>query len=435
MTPIPTNRATFTLAQVAEHTGGRVVGDPARVIHGVCTDSRQATQHSLFVALRGEHHDAHAFVASVADIGAAAMVERGRGEAAADRIEVDDTLVALGDLARAHRRAWTGTLVAITGSAGKTSTKELTAAAIAGAGKRVRATVGNLNNRIGVPMTLLTLEPDDEVAVVEMGTSEPGEIAELARIGEPDVALVTCVAVAHTEGLGDVDAVGREKRALLVEGATTIVNADDPQLRDRGKLSFGTKGDVAILDWAVEREHTRGVFEVAGTRLEARLRLVGEAAVRNAAAALAIAHALGLDLHSAAEGMERVEPVKGRMRPIVVGDVLILDDTYNANPASTTLALETAARIAKRRGAALRAVLGDMKELGAQSAAAHRDVRALAESLCAEVVFVGPEMAAIGPAVADADDVEVTRAGVILVKGSRSMRMERVVDRLAGAGA
>lgn len=433
MTPIPSNQAMFTLAQVAEHTGGRVVGDPNRVVKGVCTDSRQANADTIFVALRGERHDAHRFVEEVAKTGAAMLVERGR--AAGDAVEVDDTLVALGDLARAHRRAWKGTLVAITGSAGKTSTKELTAAALRGTGKRVRATLGNLNNRIGVPMTLLTLEPDDEVAVIEMGTSEPGEIAELARIGEPDVSLVTCVAVAHTEGLGDVDAVGREKRALLKNAKKKIVNADDPQLRDHGTLRFGTEGDVAIVEWSFEGDRTRGVFEVGGERVEARLRLVGEAAVRNAAAALAVAHALGLDLREAATGMESVEPVAGRMRPIAVGEGLVLDDTYNANPLSMKLALETAARIAEQRDAKLQAVLGDMKELGAESAQAHREVRALAERLCSEVVFVGTEMAAAGPAMADADEVDIQLAGVLLVKGSRSMRLERVVDRIAGVAA
>lgn len=434
MTPIPTNRAEFTLAQVAEHTGGRVVGESSRIVRGVCTDSRLAEADSLFVALRGERHDAHTFVDAVSKTGAATLVERGRGPAS-DHVEVDDTLVALGDLARAHRRSWKGVVVAITGSAGKTSTKELCAAAIRGAGKRVRATVGNLNNRIGVPMTLLTLESDDEIAVVEMGTSEPGEIAELARIGEPDVSVVTCVAVAHTEGLGDIDAVGREKRALLEPAKTRIVNADDPQLREHGTLRFGTEGDIAIVEWSFEGERTRGVFDVAGERIEARLRLVGEGAVRNAAAALAVAHALQLDLHRAVQAMEAVEPVAGRMRPIRVGEGLVLDDTYNANPSSMKLALETAARIASQRNAKLQAVLGDMGELGNESAQAHRDVRALAESLCAEVVFVGREMKVGGPALDDADAVEIELDGVLLVKGSRSMRMERVVDRITGGVA
>lgn len=433
MTPIPVNQASFTLDDVARHTGGRVVGDGSRVVVSVITDSRRATKDSLFVALRGERHDAHAFVDAVAKTGAASLTERGRGQG--DHVEVDDTLVALGDLARAHRRAWGGTLVAITGSAGKTSTKELTAAALRGAGQRVRATEGNLNNRIGVPMTLFTLTADDEVAVVEMGTSEKGEIAELARIGEPNVAVVTLVAVAHTEGLGNVDAVGREKRSLLVPDAIGIVNGDDPQLKDHGSLRFGEQGEVTISEWGFDGDRTRGVFDVAGTRVETRLRLVGEAAVRNASAALAVVHALKLDLEAAAKGLEEVQPVSGRMRPIAVGNSVVLDDTYNANPMSMSLALRTAAQIAQQRGSRLQAVLGDMKELGSESENAHREVRALATELCDEVVFVGPEMAALGVAVADETAVSLTLDGVLLVKGSRSMRLERVVQRITGVAA
>lgn len=443
-TPIPDNHASFTLAEVAASTGGRCVGDGARRVTGVVTDSRRATLASLFVALRGEAHDAHAFLPQVAERGAAAVVREGVTlPTGIDAVVVPDPLEALGAIARAHRRRWGGRVVGVTGSAGKTSTKELTAAALRGAGRPVRATVGNLNNRVGVPMTLLTLTDADELAVVEMGTSERGEIATLASIAEPDLAVVTLVSEAHTAGLGSLEDVRVEKTALLrALGAdgVGVVAGDDPSLagEDALKFGFGEGAHGRILDWDLDGVHTRVRLAVGDRAVELRLRLLGEAAARNAAAALLVAHALGLDLDAAAQGMAELAPMPGRMFPVEVGGALVIDDSYNANPRSMELALRTARQLADRRSARLVAVLGDMKELGGGSLEAHRRMRALAQELADAALFVGPEMAATGEAVADAEDalaqLRVAAPDVVLVKGSRSMGLERVVEGLVQRG-
>ncbi|MDD9964778.1 MAG: Mur ligase family protein, partial [Myxococcales bacterium] len=239
-TPIPANRASFTLTEIAHVTGGRIVGPGQGAVCGVVTDSRRVTPGSLFVALQGEHHDAHRFLPQVAEAGAAAaLVMPGRAVAAPTvAIEVPDTLAALGSLAAHHRRAWGGTVVAITGSAGKTTTKELTAAALAATGLSVARTVGNLNNRIGVPMTLLALDASSELAVVEMGTSAPGEIATLAVMTDPQVGVVTTVAVAHSQGLGSLAGVAQEKLSLLAalgRHGVAVYGIDSEPLRRYGQ--------------------------------------------------------------------------------------------------------------------------------------------------------------------------------------------------------
>ncbi len=443
-TPIPDNHACFTLAELAELTGGRCLGAAERKVSGVVTDSRRVEAGALFVALRGENHDGHAFLPQVAQRGAAALVREGTElPTGLDAVAVPDTLEALSAIARGHRRRWGGRLVAITGSAGKTSTKELAAAALRGAGRRVRATVGNLNNRVGVPMTLLTLAADDELAVIELGTSEPGEIAALAAMAEPDVGVVTLVSEAHTAGLGGLEEVRREKTALLRalgDRGVGIVAGDDPSLAGERALRFGAQeeADARLLDWGIEGSRTHAVVQVAGRTIELRLRLLGEAAARNAAAALLIAQSLGADLDAAAGGMEALAPLAGRMCPIDVGGALVIDDSYNANPRSMELALRTARKLADRRGARLLAVLGDMKELGSLSVPAHRRLRQLAEELADVHVFVGSEMARVGEVWEDLAELpahlDAAAPDVVLVKGSRSMGLERVVDALRARG-
>ncbi len=443
-TPIPDNCASFTLAELAAITEGRIVGDEARGVVGVTTDSRRVGQDGLFVALRGDSRDGHAFLPQIAKNGAAALVRQGTSlPAGIDAVEVADTLEALGAIARAHRRRWGGRVVGITGSAGKTSTKELIAAALRGAGCRVRATVGNLNNRIGVPMTLLTLTDEDELAVVEMGTSERGEIATLASIAEPDLGVVTLVSEAHTAGLGSLEDVCVEKTALLralgAEGLG-VVAGDDPALAREDALQFGVHegAHARILEWNLEGARTRVRVQIGERRVELRLWLLGEAAARNAAAALLVVHALGFDLDAAAEGMEGLAPMPGRMCPVEAGGTLVIDDSYNANPRSMELALRTARQLADRRGSRLVAVLGDMKELGDQSKEAHRRLRDLAQELTHAALFVGPELAATGEALNDAEDalarLRVSAPDVVLVKGSRTMGLERVVEGLVGRG-
>jgi UDP-N-acetylmuramoyl-tripeptide--D-alanyl-D-alanine ligase len=376
-------------------------------------------------------------------------------------LEVDDTLIALGDLARAHRDAWTGKVVGITGSVGKTTTKDLTAAALQSAGRGVLKTAGNLNNRIGVPMTLFQLDATVDTAIVEMGTSEPGEIARLAEIAAPDVGLVTCASLAHTQGLGSVEAVADEKASLLhaiAPSGVAVAYGDDPPLKKRAsvvrakrKLFYGrgAGNDVRVIDWEVDAAGTQARFKVRGQEVEIAMGLLGEGAVLNAAGALAIAFGLELAIEDAARGIAGVAPFPGRMQPRAgTGGRLILDDSYNANPASLEVALNTARAIAEKNEAPLVAILGDMKELGEHTEDAHRKAGELVSA--ADVfLFVGCGEAmheAVTAAKARGADTlwfeDAAACGglsdrlplnaVVLVKGSRSMEMERVIALLLG---
>ncbi|MFW5875213.1 MAG: UDP-N-acetylmuramoyl-tripeptide--D-alanyl-D-alanine ligase [Myxococcota bacterium] len=470
VTPIPDNQASFTLEDVARATGGRLRAGRADGVRGVVTDSRAVREGCLFVALRGEHHDAHRFVPDAVRQGAAAvLVARGttvpEGPAV---VEVEDTLWALGDLAALHRRRWKGRVVGITGSAGKTSTKELTAAALRACGFAVHPTQGNLNNLVGLPMTVLQLDEGVDAAVLEMGTNRPGEIARLADVGRPDVGVITLVSAAHTEGLGNVEKVAEEKAALLMAlepRGTAVVQGDDATLVSWAERSpaehvlffgQGAGAQVRLVRWELEPElRTRCTFALAGRDepLVARLRLLGEAAAINAAAALAAVVAIGADPVRAATALEEVAPSPGRMHPLAgERDTLVLDDSYNANPRSTALALDTAAELGRLRDGRVVAVLGDMKELGDRSIDEHRAVGEHAARVgVAVLVAIGDAMAHAAQAaaargirtvrVARAEDaIEPVRdvlleGDVVLVKGSRSLATERVAHALhAGEG-
>ncbi|UJR80111.1 UDP-N-acetylmuramoyl-tripeptide--D-alanyl-D-alanine ligase [Sandaracinus amylolyticus] len=472
-TPIPANSARFSIDELAVATRGTVAASTDRPLVGVVTDSRAVTPGCIFVALRGAKHDAHDFVATVIAAGAGALVvsQPVSAPAGVAVVIVPDTLRALGDLALAHRRRFPIPLVAVTGSVGKTTTKELTAAGLEALGLRVLRSAGNLNNRIGVPMTLFTLGPDHDVVVIEMGMNVPGEIARLTEIAAPSVGVVTAVAEVHTEGVGGIEGVAREKGALLLgldEEAAAVFTADDGILAPyaerspaRTKLSFGlAEGtDVRLADLQIELDGTRCVYVVRGLNefVNAKLALIGEGPARCGAAAIAAIVALrGADaVHVALEGIQRVAPGEGRARPVPgVGGTIILDDAYNASPRSTELALRTCCELARVRGGRAVAVLGDMLELGVESERLHESVgEAAVASGVALLVCCGPEMRAAargaltagmasgvsGIRIERLDDpteaIALVRAfvepnDVILVKGSRSMRMERVVEGL-----
>lgn len=477
-TPLPQNRATFTAGEVARATGGRLCElDPDRPLVGVSTDSRAVEPGGLFVALVGEVHDGHRFTADTAARGAVNLVSPDRG-VSGPRIEVPDTLVALGDLARAFVDRERGDrplpVLAIGGAAGKTTTKTLAAAAVRSLFGETLVTAGNLNNRIGVPMTLLTLSSAHQAMVLECGTSVPGEIAELGRIARPDVSVVINVDVEHSERLGTLSEIADEEAALLFAARrAAIANGDDPLLRDRlssasaERLTFGgdPAADLAIVRREIDRDGgatvflraRAGAFAALGEEaIELRFptSLVGETAAPNIAAAVAGALALVdrslslSDLEALRAAIAGVEAVPGRLRPLEAAGRRVLDDSYNSNPRSARASLAAARELAGRRGGRLVVALGDMLELGELAAAEHSALlNAADQSGAALLLLVGEEF---GRALARREEPPVTpyrqfpdslRAAaeiahltepgdLLLVKGSRGVRMERIFEAL-----
>jgi UDP-N-acetylmuramoyl-tripeptide--D-alanyl-D-alanine ligase len=479
-TPIPKNEARFSLAEIAAATSGRLVGGSAETeIQSVTIDSRAVSVGSLFVAIRGESQDGGLYIPAAVSAGAGALLVPPALQYpdSIARIEVADTTRALGDLAAYHRKRWGGRVVAITGSAGKTTTKELTAAALAGAGARVLKTFGNLNNQFGVPMMLLCAGAQHDTAVLELGTSGPGEIARLGEIAAPEVATVLLAALAHTEGLVSLAAVADEKASLwaaLGEQGTAIINTDDVELMARAPqnvntISFGTAegATVRLLDSTLSVDGTRMRVAIAGHgEVELTLRMIGHAAAIDACAALAATLALfgegaGADeprasLDAAIGALAKVESTPGRMATIATrSGITVVDDSYNANPRSMALGLETLRALASEAGGRAIAVIADMKDLGLFAHNEHVRVGELTVRLGIDVlVGCGPEMAHATSAAArlsagrlaphptrvahvmsTGDAVSIVqgmcRAGdVVLVKGSRAMEMEKVVAAL-----
>jgi UDP-N-acetylmuramoyl-tripeptide--D-alanyl-D-alanine ligase len=503
-TPIPPNATHLTAYDVLAATGGRVVfGDAeSAAATSVTTDSRAVGARSAFIALRGERHDGHAYLEAAARAGASILIvaeDRSPAAfAAATRaasgslvvVEVVDTLVAFGAIARAHLRRYrqrrghvgAGKVIAITGSAGKTTTKELCAALLAQRGP-CRATIGNLNNRIGLPATALTVEDSDAYVVLEAGMSVPGEIAALAAIAEPDVAIVTTVGLAHAEGVGGTRAhVAHEKGALFAALAPTgvaVVNADDDaamaqlarttarrvepfgrseraRYRLHERVAAGTSGSRLV----VSRPEDPARAESRRERFEVELPLVGEAASIDFLAALAAADAAcegPLDADEVAAAMRAMARPQGRAEVKRLASGLILvDDSYNANPSSMREAIATLGELAALEGRRAVAVLGDMKELGDSSAREHERLgELLSAAKVAAFVGVGPltraatsRARALGLSVHEADDAEAAAArllelaapgDIVLVKASRSIGLERVAraleERFGIAGA
>jgi UDP-N-acetylmuramoyl-tripeptide--D-alanyl-D-alanine ligase len=476
-TPLPVNRAAFTVEEIAAATGGQVIAPAGRMLAGVSTDSRHAPPGSIFVALVGESHDGHAFVPQACAAGAGALIvsrDVGAPKNVAV-IRVADTLRALGDLAAAHRRRFEVPVIAITGSVGKTTTKDLTTAALEALGLRVHATAGNLNNLIGLPLTLLALEAEHQVVVLEMGMNTPGEIARLAAIAQPTIGVVTSVAEVHTEGVGSIDAIAREKGALfahLPASGGAVSTADDvilaPYLEKspaatRVRFGIADDADVCLARYTITREGTHCELAIRGVeeRVNVTLALLGEGPARSATAAIAAIYAFrgAVAVPAAAAGLARVRPGEGRARPLPgPNGSMLIDDAYNASPRSTELALRAVAEIAAGGGGRAIAVLGDMKELGGETERLHEELGGVAVAAgIAILVCCGEAMRAtargaltaslasgvsgirIESVASPTEATELVRelilpTDVVLVKGSRSMHMERVVDALrAGA--
>ena len=458
----------FTAEELAAATGGRWIGAPPPELSGVSTDTRTLQAGSLFVALRGERHDAHDHLAEAAARGAAAAVvasARAAEPAALPRLGVDDTLAALGAIARHHRRRFQLPVVGVTGSNGKTTTREMIAAILATRGKVLKSE-GNLNNEVGVPLTLFGLDASHEAAVIEMGMSHPGEIARLTAIAAPQLGVVTLAAPAHLEGLGTVDAVADAKAELyqgLPESGIAVANADDARMLRRAQASGrrlvtfsatkGRRGDVVVLEIVSQGEDgLRFVLGVGNREVPVHIPgLVGVHNAANAAAATAAAVALGCTDREIVAGLATVRPVGRRLRlERLPSGVQLVDDCYNANPASMSAALATLRDLAARGGARAVAVLGDMLELGAFEAEAHRALGAeAARTGLALLAAFGPRSRATAEAARAAgletfhtEDVDalvrwargaIRPGDVLLVKGSRGMKLERLVEALRPA--
>jgi UDP-N-acetylmuramoyl-tripeptide--D-alanyl-D-alanine ligase len=443
-------------------TGGTLLsGSPALSVSSYGIDTRQLAAGAAFFALPGKKVDGHAFVAEAARAGALlAVVARrppGGGPFPAAMIQVDDVAAALARCGAFARQRIRGKVVAITGSAGKTTTKELVAAGL-GATAKVHRTTGNLNNELGLPLSLLSCPDDAEAAVFEMGMNGPGQIAFLARLADPDVALVTNVLPVHLEffdSIDDVAAAKGELFAVMRESATSVVNLDDANVRVQATRHAGprvTFGRVEGADLKLEAIADRFVpgaeltFSHAGRAYVVALKIGGAHAALDALAAAATVVACGAPLGPALEAIAGVEPAPGRGRLTrLPGDVVIVDDTYNSNPQALASVLGTlkASMPAGRRVL----VMGDMLELGLRSVAFHQDAGELAaRSKVALLVGVGPlsrhavdaarragiEAHAADDAAQAARTVPgLTRQGdLVVVKGSRGVKLELVVEAL-----
>jgi UDP-N-acetylmuramoyl-tripeptide--D-alanyl-D-alanine ligase len=452
---------------VAWTDGELVAGHENAALTGASIDSRAVPAGALFVAIIGPNHDAHRFLATAVAAGAGGLlVERGQPlpPDLPDRVAVvavDDTTRALGRLAHGHRSRFSGPVVAITGSNGKTTTKEMCAEILA-VGAPCARTLGNLNNQFGLPLTLLRRNDDDASLVVEMGMNHRGEIAELVAIAAPTVGVITNIGTAHIEFLGSREEIALEKGDLvanLPRAATAVLNADDALVsaqaaRTRARvLRFGASGDADVratnptqagaTGWNIELTTPSGTFAV-------EIEGLGETTWRNALAAAAGAFAAGASNEQIAEGLARYKGVAGRLaHALLPNGVMVIDDTYNANPQSMEVALRLVADLASR-GRSF-AVIGDMGELGDQARAAHEQTGKLVGELGIDFLFIlgthaeavragalaagmAPDNARIAP---DAEELAEELSALleggdhVVVKGSRSMKMERIVTMLA----
>ena len=458
----------FTVADILEATAGRLLAGPADSGAGtVSTDTRHLAAGQTFLALEGETFNGHAFLDEAVRSGAACLVvhqadavpaaARKRGVAV---VVVDDTLAALADLGRAARGRLICPVIAVTGSCGKTTVKEMLGHILA-RHLRGRVPPASFNNQVGVPLTLLAAEPDDQFVLCEFGSNAPGEIARLAGIARPTIGIVTLVAATHLEGLGSVDGVAEEKAALvdaIPSDGVAILNADDPRVarmaeRCRGRVvTVGTTWEADLQAGHVVQTDRALCFTTSGSA-GFEVPVLGTHQAVLALAATAAARELGITVEASAEALRDFRPPPMRLSPAEAGGVVVLNDSYNANPASMTAALALLALWPDRRKVFF---CGDMRELGAASRPAHEALgREVAEAKVARLVCVGPEsrataeaarqagleadqVATVDDAVAAADmAVRMVETGdVVLVKGSRAIGLERVAEMiLASRGA
>ena len=459
----------WTVNEVLKATGGELLcGDKEKRFAAVGIDSRSISADDAFVAIVGDVHDGHRFIEDVLEKGVSELVVN--RQSATDLpiarwqaqnvacVAVADTTCALGDLAAFHRSRMDVSVIAITGSNGKTTTRQMTAEVVA---KRFStlSTVGNYNNQIGVPLTLLRLMPGHKWAVVELGTNSPGEIARLAQICSPDIGVITNIGPAHLEGLGSLDGVMREKGQLIEHlkvGGKAVLNADDRRVfkiatqTKKEVLLFGQSKNARIRATAV-KEKTTGIsfnLDLPEESLRVDLKVPGQFMVINALAAAAVGHLLGIAAEDIKAGLETFKPAWGRMNIIQTANgIHIIDDTYNANPDSMRAAITTLRSLRANNRSLL--VAGDMLELGEQSESLHRQAGAWAAAAGINQLWVTGDFA--GAVIAGAKDAGMKAEHIftgsreellvelqkslksgdwVLVKGSRGARMDAVVEGL-----
>jgi UDP-N-acetylmuramoyl-tripeptide--D-alanyl-D-alanine ligase len=447
--------AFWTVARIADALRDELTGAiprDDRPLARITTDTRRIAPGDCFVALIGEKFDAHDFLREAIDLGATAVVVSRPGRTAGLGVPVfavKDTLVALGALARYRRRAWSGTVIGVGGSNGKTTTKELVRAAL-GATRTVHATTGNLNNLIGVPLTLLAMPDDADVAVIEMGTNVPGEMAKLRGMVEPDIAVMTSVSEEHLEGLGSLEGVMREESELFDGAEIAIVPASQPEIAQAAKgraarvVTAGLDaGDVCATRWSAGADGV-GEIEIDGVTVRPPAR--GAHNLRNAMLALAVSRVLGLSMEDAARGMARATfpSMRMEMGQIGKGRATLINDAYNASPASMRAAIDVLAGSGAGRQRV--AVLGTMRELGVHAPRLHEEVARAALASPVEIVAgmgeIGDALRTVGsadPRVVIARDVDelwtaleprLAPDAVILLKASRGVKLERLVPPL-----
>jgi UDP-N-acetylmuramoyl-tripeptide--D-alanyl-D-alanine ligase len=439
----------WTLDRLADALGAGPRGPAA--LTRISTDTRNVAPGDAFVALKGEKFDAHEFLAQAVEKGAAALVVSDPARAAGLGVPVyvvDDTTAALGRLARHRRRTWGRPVIGVVGTNGKTSTKELLKAALGGT-LSVHATTGNYNNLVGVPLTLFAIPDDADVAVIEMGTNQPGEVAALRAIVEPDIVVVTSIAEEHLEGLGDLEGVLREEVSACEGAPLAVVPASQPEIADAARprarrvVSAGLgEGDLRPTAWGIDPDG-QGWLQLDGTTVRVPLRGVHN--LRNAMLALAVARESGVSVEAAARSISAMPAPPMRVNFEAHGSATVINDAYNSNPGSARVALE----LLEHAGAGRQrvAVLGTMLELGMQADRLHDEVAqaALAAPLDL-VVGVGAFADALGRVApgegrvaSGADPVAAWNAvrsrlapdAVILLKGSRGVRLERLIPLIS----
>ena len=459
----------LTIEEVLKATGGKLLqGRGNAFFQGISTDSRTVAEGELFVALKGPRFDGHHYAveALVKKAGGVLIEEdqvgdiRWNGYRSRAVIAVKDTLSALGDMARDWRRKYGTPVVALTGSNGKTTTKEMIAACL-GTTFPILKTEGNLNNLIGVPLTLLTLTEKERVVILEMGMNVPGEIRRLAEMAEPDVGLITNIQKVHLEGMGSLERLKEEKGELfrkMRRDGTILVNQDDPRVIELArdypgqKITFGIEHPAEVMAKEIRlrgAEGTSFTLILEEEVMEIHLRLLGRQFVPNALCAMAIACLFGVEVKQAKEAIESLQPFPMRMEVVSLkGGKTLINDAYNANPYSMELALETLAEV-KGKGRAI-AVLGDMLELGGFTKEAHEQLGEKVSELSIDFLLALGEEAPIVIESAIRHGFPMERAKVmesyseavfqlrqmiqsgdwILVKGSRRMAMEKIAEGL-----